>query len=59
MISVRLLKPTLPRARRLVLILHQFAMAKIDETGAAHPGGHQETRRCYSDEVQAFDTSAI
>jgi hydrogenase expression/formation protein HypC len=59
-ISVRLLAADLPEPDDWVLVHVGFAMAKIDETEALLTlAAVKKLGDAYSDEVQAFDTSAI
>lgn len=59
-ISVRLLEADLPEPGDWVLVHVGFAMAKIDETEALLTlAAVKKLGDAYSDEIQAFDNSAI
>lgn len=59
-ISVRLLENDLPQPDEWVLVHVGFAMAKIDETEALLTlAAVKKLGEAYSDEIDAFDSSAI
>jgi hydrogenase expression/formation protein HypC len=59
-ISVRLLEKDMPEPDDWVLVHVGFAMAKIDETEALLTlAAVKNLGEAYSDEIQAFDSSAI
>lgn len=59
-ISVRLLEKEMPEPDEWVLVHVGFAMAKIDETEALLTlAAVQKLGDAYSDEIEAFDSSAI
>ncbi|MBS1696563.1 MAG: HypC/HybG/HupF family hydrogenase formation chaperone [Actinobacteria bacterium] len=59
-ISVRLLDKEMPEPDEWVLVHVGFAMAKIDETEALLTlAAVQKLGDAYSDEIEAFDSSAI
>ncbi|QNJ93902.1 HypC/HybG/HupF family hydrogenase formation chaperone [Mycolicibacterium fluoranthenivorans] len=59
-ISVRLLEKDMPEPDDWVLVHVGFAMARIDESEALLTlAAVQKLGDAYSDEIQAFDTSAI
>jgi hydrogenase expression/formation protein HypC len=59
-ISVRLLEKDMPEPDDWVLVHVGFAMAKIDETEALLTlAAVKNLGEAYSDEIEAFDSSAI
>jgi hydrogenase expression/formation protein HypC len=59
-ISVRLLEKDMPEPDDWVLVHVGFAMAKIDETEALLTlAAVKRLGEAYSDEIEAFDSSAI